>query len=198
MSNDAVFGGVPLVCFETVTESDVERLVASAPAKSCELDPIPTWLLKQCSHELVPLIIATINASLTTSNVPADFEHAILKPLLKKPTLDKDILRNNRPVSNLPFVSKLVEKVVAKQISTYIDNNVLRVPFHSAYRRGHSTETALLSVKNDIAEALDRKCTTILVMLDLSCAFDTVDHELLVTRLEQSFGISDEALAWLQ
>ena len=84
MSNDAVFGGVPLVCFETVTESDVERLVASAPVKSCELDPIPTWLLKQCSQELVPLITATINASLTTSNVPADFKHAIVKPLLKK------------------------------------------------------------------------------------------------------------------
>ena len=76
MSNDAVVGGVPLVCFETVTESYVERLVASAPVKSCELDQIPTWLLKQCSHKLVPLITTTINASLTTSNVPADFKHA--------------------------------------------------------------------------------------------------------------------------
>ena len=81
MSNDAAFGGVPLVCFETVTESDVERLVASALVKSCELDPIPTWLLKQYSPEFVPLITAAINASLTTSNVPADFKHAIVKPL---------------------------------------------------------------------------------------------------------------------
>ena len=98
MSNDAVVGGVPIVCFETVTESDVERLVASAPVKSCELDPIPTWLLKQCSHELVPLITATTNAYVTTSNVPADFKHAIVKPLLKKHTLDTDILQNYRPV----------------------------------------------------------------------------------------------------
>ena len=90
---------------------------------SCELDPIPTWLLKQCSHELVPLITATTNASLTTSNVPADFMHAIVKPLLKKPTLGKDILQNYRPVLNLPFVSKLVEKVVAKQISKHVDEN---------------------------------------------------------------------------
>ena len=81
MSDDAVFSGDPLVCFGTVTESDVERLVASAPVKSCELDQIPTWLLKQCSHELVPLIATTINASLTTSNVPADFKHANVKPL---------------------------------------------------------------------------------------------------------------------
>ena len=69
MSNDAVL---------------VERLVASAPVKSCELVPIPAWLLKQCSYELVPLITATINASLTTSNVRTEFKHAIVKPLLKK------------------------------------------------------------------------------------------------------------------
>ena len=112
--------------------------------------------------------------------------------------LDKDILHNYRPLSNLPFVSKLVEKVVAKQISTHVDKNALRDPFQSAYRRGHSTETALLRVNNDIAAALDRKCTTILAMLDLSCAFDTVDHELLMTRLDHSFGITDEAIVWLQ
>ena len=100
-------------------------------------------------------------------------------------------------MSNLPFVSNLVEKVVAKQISTQIDENALRDPFQSAYRRGHSTETALLLIKNDIAGALDTKCTTILAMLNLSCAFDTVDHELLMTRLENSIDITDKALAWL-
>ena len=79
----------------------------------------------------------------------------------------------------------------------HIDEHALHDPFQSAYRRGHSTETALLRVKNDIAETLDKKCTTILVMLDLSAAFDSVVHELLMTRLEQSFGITDKALAWL-
>ena len=120
----------------------------------------------------------------------------IVKP--QKSTPDKDILQNYRPVSNLPFVAKLVENVVAKQISTHVDENALRDPFQSANRRGHSTETALLRVKHDIVAALDRTCTTILVMLDLSCAFDTVDHELLMTRLEHSFVITDKALAWLQ
>ena len=128
--------------------------------------------------------------SLTTSNVHADFKHAIVKPLLKKPTLDKDILQNYHPVSNLTFVSKCVEKVVSKQISTHVDENALCDPFQSAYHCSHSTETALLCVKNYIAAALDRKCSTILVMLDLSCAFDTVNHELLMTRLEHSFGIA--------
>ena len=101
-------------------------------------------------------------------------------------------------MSNLPFVSKLVEKVVVKQTSTHVDENALPDPFQSAYRRGHSTETALLRVKNDIAATLDRKCTTLLMTFDLSCAFDTVDHELLMTRLEHSFGITDRALVWLQ
>ena len=82
----------------------------------------------------MPLITATINTSLTTSNIHADFKHTIVKPLLKKPTLDKDILQNYRSVSNLPFVSKLVEKVVAKQISTHVDENTLCDPFQSAYR----------------------------------------------------------------
>ena len=101
-------------------------------------------------------------------------------------------------MSNLPFISKLVERVVAKQLNMHIDEHALHDPFQSAYRRGHSTETALPRVKNGIAETLDKKCTTILVMLDLSAAFDSVVHELLMTRLEQSFGITDKALAWLR
>ena len=101
-------------------------------------------------------------------------------------------------MSNLPFVSKLVERVIAKQLNMHIDDYALHNPFQSAYRRGHSTELALLCVKNDIATTLDKKCTTILVMLDLSAAFDSVVHELLMTRLEHSFGITDKLLAWLK
>ena len=197
MSDDVEFRGVAMNCFEPVTETDVERLVANAPAKSCELDPIPTWLLKQCSCELLPIITNVINTSLVTSVVPAVFKCAIVKPVLKKSTLDNVALHNYRPVSNLPFVSKLVERVAAKQLNAHLDDNALRDPFQSAYCAGHSTETALIHVKNDIAGALDRKCTTILVLLDLSCAFDTINHELLLRRLEHSVGISGARLEWL-
>ena len=75
VNNDAAFGGV-VDCFETVSDLDVDRLVALVPVKSCELDPIPTWLLKRCSVELVPLITAMINVSLAVSYVPAEFKHA--------------------------------------------------------------------------------------------------------------------------
>ena len=198
LSDDVCFDGVPLTNFVPITESDVERLVAIAPCKTCELDPIPTWLLKQCSSELVPLITTIINASLTKSVVPPDFKRAVIRSLLKKSTLDKEGLQNYRPVSNLPFASKLVEKVVARQMNDHVDGNTLRDKMQSAYRSGHSTETALLRIKNDIDAALDRKSMVILVMLDLSSAFDTIEHEVLLTRLEHTFGITDKALAWLR
>ena len=83
MSNDVEFRGVAMNCLEPVTETDVERLVANAPAKSCELDPIPTWLLKQCSCELLPITTNVINASLVTSVVPAVLKCAVVKPVLK-------------------------------------------------------------------------------------------------------------------
>ena len=198
LSDDVCFDGVPLIHFMPITEPDVERLVAIAPCKTCELVPIPTWLLKQCSSELVPLITTIINASLTKSVVPPDFKRAVIRPLLKKSTPDKEGLQNYRPVSNLPFASKLVEKVVARQMNDHVDGNTLRDEMQSAYRSGHSTETALLRIKNDIDAALDRKSMVILVMLDLSSAFDTIEHEVLLTRLEHPFGITDKALAWLR
>ena len=126
LSDAVCFDGVPLINVMPLTESDVERLVAVAPCKSCELDPIPTWLLKQCSSELVPLITIIINSSLTKSVVPLDFKRAVIRPLLKKSTLDKEGLQNYRPVLNLPFASKLVEKVIARQMNYHVDGNTLR------------------------------------------------------------------------
>ena len=192
MSDDVEFRGVAMNCFEPVTESDVEKLVSNAPSKSCELDPISTWLLKLCYCELLPIN----HASLVTSVVPAVFKCAIVKPVLKNATLDNDALHNYRHVSNLPFVSKLVERLAAKQLIAHLDDNALRDQFQSACRAGHSTETVLMRVKKDIAAALHRKFPTILVLLDLSCAFDTINHDILLRRLEHSVGISGAALEW--
>ena len=187
----------PLLQFHPVAEKEVEDIIQKSPNKSCELDPIPTWLLKSCMKELIPLITSIINESLATSCVPNSFKNAQIKPLLKKPGLDPDILKHYRPVSNLPFISKILEKVVDAQLTQHLLSNELQEGLQSAYRQSHSTETALLKVREDILESLDNGSVVVLVMLDLSAAFDTLDHGTLLKRFKDHFGISGPALQWI-
>jgi hypothetical protein len=188
----------PLQEFTEVQQKNVEDIIRKSPSKSCELDPAPTWLVKVCIKELLPLITAIINASLTSSTVPQAFKCAQIKPLLKKMGLDLDILKNYRPVSNLPFLSKVLEKVVDAQLSEHLVMNELHEQLQSAYRKSHSTETALLKVQEDILQALDKGFVVVLIMLDLSAAFDTLDHDTLLKRFECHFGISGAALKWIE
>ena len=187
----------PLEQFNCASKKEVKAIIMKSPNKSCELDPVPTWLLKSCVDELLPIITAIINTSLKSSHVPLDFKCARIRPLLKKPGLDPDILKNYRPVSNLPFISKVLEKVVDAQLEHHLVTNELHEGFQSAYRRSHSTETALLKVQNDILETLDKGSVTVLIMLDLSAAFDTIDHRTLLERFEHLFGVTGQALEWI-
>ena len=160
---------------------------------------MPTWLLKECVTDLVPAITSIINASIKLSHVPSSFKVAHIKPLIKKPSLDQDILKNYRPVSNLTFISKILEKVVLKQLEDHMLNNQLMDEFQSVYRTKHSTETALLKVQSDVLSALDKEGSiVVMIMLDLSAAFDTIDHEFLLSRLRDMFGIQDQALVWIR
>jgi len=101
-----------------------------------------------------------------------------------------------RPISNLSFLSELIEHVVAKRFVHHAEVNRLFPVHQSSYRRGHSTETAVLSVHNDLVRAVDEKHTAALVLLDLSAAFDTVDHLTLRVVLQRRFGIRGLALQW--
>ena len=120
----------------------------------------------------------------------------IIRLLLKKPGLDKEVLKNYRSVSNIAFLSKVLEKVVAMRIDLHLAENSLHDSHQSAYRKFHSTETALMKVKTDITEALDKGSMTVLIMLDLSSAFNTLDHTILLRRLQCSIGIEGNALKW--
>lgn len=107
------------------------------------------------------------------------------------------MLKNYRPVSNLPFISKILEKV-NNQLANHINSHSLHEDIQSAYRAYHSTESTLLRVHHDIAYALDSNCCAVLLMLDLSAALDTIDHQILFNRLEYSTGVTKYDLLWFQ
>ena len=125
-------------------------------------------------------------------------KEAALTPIIKKESLDHELYPSYRPISNLRFVSKAIEKVVAARLNEHLNNGDLMELFQPAYRAGHSTETALTRVHNDVLRAIDDGQCVILVLLDLSAAFDTVDHSILLNRLDHCFGIRGKALTWFQ
>ena len=130
--------------------------------------------------------------------IPKSLKTAHIRPLLKKTGLDSDILKKYRPVSNLTFISKVIEKVISGRLNEHLINNSLFDPLQSASRDKHSTETALIKVQNDILSALDAGSPAILLMLDLSAAFDTIDHDILLSRLCNVYGITGNALDWFR
>ena len=187
-----------LSCFTPTTENDVKRLVLNSSTATCENDPLPTCLVKQHVDMLAPLITRIINKSLEKGCVPDDLKHANILPLIKKDNLDKDTLKNYRPVSNLTFISKLLEKVVAERLKNHLDKYDLWSTMQSAYRSFHSTETALLRVQNDLVNSIGKKNLVALVLLDLSAAFDTIDHDILLRRMSARFGITGTSLKWFE
>ncbi|KAK3109110.1 hypothetical protein FSP39_023289 [Pinctada imbricata] len=196
--SDLQFTGNILQEFHPASDQEVMKLIQKSPSKSCCLDPIPTNILKDSVQHFLPIITQIVNLSLDRSEFPIIFKQAVVKPLLKKPSLDKESLKNYRPVSNLPFISKIVEKVVACRIEDHLMSNCLHDPLQSAYRAFHSTETALLKVHHDVVVALDKGLCSVLIMLDLSAAFDVIDHGILFRRLEYSYGICGSALQWMK
>ena len=147
---------------------------------------------------LAPLITRIINKSLEKGCVPDDLKHANILPLIKKDNIDKDTLKNYRPVSNLTFVSKLLEKVVAERLKNNLDKYDLWSTMQSAYHSFQSTETALLRVQNDLVNSIGKKNLAALVLLDLSAAFDTIDHDILLRKMSARFGITGTSLKWFE
>ncbi len=181
--------------FSPLSQAEVKRLIFKSKSTSCALDPIPTHLLKECVDVILPLLTKMVNLSLQTGIFPDEWKLALVIPLIKKFGLEV-ILNNFRPVSNLSFVSKLVERAALQQENIHIQNNCPLPICTSAYREGHSTESALLKVQGDILHNMEQQKVTLLVLIDLSAAFDTIDHDILYSRLESRFGISGVALDW--
>ena len=181
--------------FERLSEDQVKKLIMKSPNKQCASDPISTWMLKECLDIILPFLAHIVNLSLQTGHFADAWKEALLSPLLKNSTLNI-VFPSFRPVSNLPFVSKLVERSSPEQILSHMVVNCPMPVCQSAYTKNYSTETALLKVTSDILSDMDDNKVTLLVLLDLSAAFDTIDHSILLETLKKKVGISGKALHW--
>ena len=165
---------------------------------NCELDPIPISDLVEAEnfHVFMNIILLIVNVSIQSNIFPRNEKSAVVKPVLKG-NLDCQSLSSYRPISNLPFLSKVLEYTILNQLMKHLEETKVLPDNQSAYRQLYSTETTICSVVNDLLCWMDEGKCGLLVLLDLSAAFDTVVHSLLLEDLK-SIGIENEALRYLE
>ena len=162
-------------------------------SKSSGVDFIDTATIKLVAMDILPAITHIINLSISQCTFPSMWKHAKIIPLLKKG--DPLVAKNYRPVALLPIFSKILEKAVFKQIVDYLDQNRLLSSNHHGSRSGHSTATALIQMYDQWVQEVDNNKMVGVMMIDLSAAFDMVDHGLLIQKLAL-FGLDEDAVQW--
>ena len=187
-----------LVKFNTITVDQLKDIVFSLPNKNSPLDEVPIWLLKECFEELSPTILTFVNKSIETGIFPDALKHAYVIPVIKDREGDHDSLKNYRPISNLSTLSKILEKTIQIQLNKYLVENSLYCEVQSGYRAGHSCETLLIKLTDDVIADADKNNIVAMLLLDLSAAFDAIDHSMLLNKLKDVYGLKDSALKWFQ
>ena len=195
-SQGGSFIGTPLTVFDPTTDDEIREIVEKHRIKCSPEDPIPASLLKKTVEVFIPIWRELVNLSLSQGDMTC-LKCAVLTPLIKAmdSLVDIDLEKNYRPVSNLLFVSKLTERVVDKRINTHMTTYQLHSNNY-AYKDKHSTEFLLTKVANDLLLACDKKIPTLVMFLDLSAAFDTVDQDKLLKILHDDIGIRGTSLKW--
>ena len=191
------FSGNVLSEFESVTIAKLKSLISDHGIKCSMADVFPPNFILDNLDLFLPVWTDLVNASLRGGSMDG-LKTAIVKPLIKDRNLDKEILKSFRPVSNLTFLSKIIERVVHEQLNRHMEKNNLVINDQSGYKKGHSTETLLIKITNDLLIASDKNTATVLLLLDLTAAFDTVDIDRLVTILFSEIGIRGTALSWFK
>ena len=174
--------------FEPVTFEELSDIISNSGIKCSPADILPQSLYQENISTLLPLLVNLVNTSLLTGNFDG-VKLADIIPLLKDESSDPNVLKNYRPVSNLTFIGKLIERVVLKRLEDHLSRNNLNCSEQFAYKKNHSTETLLIKMTDDLLVAFDEGSATVVMLLDLSAAFDTVDHSLLLKILESEIGL---------
>jgi len=177
---------------------EVGRMINSLKCKNSPNDLIPTLVLKRCVGVFAPALSHLANISFSSGRFPSAFRRGHVIPLLKKKDLDKDDPKNYRPITNLVTISKILERLASSRLKPHIHKTGNFSEYQSAYRRGHSTETALLKITDDIHSAMESRSCVVLLALYISAAFDTINHEILLKRLRSDFEIMGVALKWIR
>ena len=176
----------------TVGSGEIERIISSMPSnKAPGIDKISVRVLKDCLTPILPVITSIINTSIETCKFPTTWKLAEVTPLHKGE--NHELANNNRPISLLPVLSKVCEKVVHNQFTSYLQLNDRLTKTQSGNKRWHSTETSVIETTDTILKAIDQKMLTSAVFLDMSKAFDSVNHETLILKL-QDVGASDPVI----
>lgn len=176
-----------------VTEDDVRKSVLAITSSAVGNDKLCSRMITPILRSLLPVLTHIFNHSFSSCSYPSVWKQAHIIPLPK--TNDPSLLTHFRPISILPFLSKVFEHIVHRQLSFFLTSNSLISPFQSGFRSGHSTVSALLKVTDDIRWAMENKSLTVLVLLDFSSAFNSVDFDILLGILK-SINFSSSALAW--
>ena len=180
--------------FRQVSEVEVKKIVKTFKSNSAGIDGINTLFLKKSINYSVHALTEIINCSIKWCTFPKRWKKALVVPIPKvdDPTSEKDF----RPISLLPVFSKVLEKVIAAQLIEYFINTDLYDKFQSAYKKYHSTTTALLHILNELLNSIDNDEIVVMTLLDYSKAFDTANHKLILAKL-RALGLQDTACDWI-
>ena len=182
--------------FDTINPDIVLKCINDLKSKSSfGHDKISSITLKHIGTEIAPTLSLIINQSLLTGIFPDSLKIAKIVPVFKKE--DPHITDNYRPISLLPIISKIFEKIVFKQVYEYFTINKLLYKNQYGFRKKHSTELAGLELNDIIINNLDNEKIPIAIFLDLSKAFDTIDHQILLKKLHH-YGITGIPLKWFE
>ena len=191
------FTGNRMDVFREATESEVEKIMKENGIKTSAEDPIPSKLMQSSLDILLPVLTKLINKSLSEGSMDG-VKWSVVDPLLKKTGLDIDSKKNYRPVNNLVFFSKLIERIVVKRLEEHMTKNNLQEGSQFAYKKDHNTETMMLGITDEVLRGFDNNMATIVIFLDLSAAFDTIDIDKLLQILNEEMGIGGTALKWFK